>query len=56
MDKEFEIRFSAFRHATTNFGKAKAYVDYVLTHQEEHCEENILAVKRFLRDLSWMRI
>lgn len=51
MDKDFEKRFADFRHATTNLGKAKAYVDYVLNHQEEHCEENILAVERFLSDL-----
>ena len=51
MDKEFEIRFSAFRHALTNLGKAKAYVDYVLNFQEEHNEERILSAERFLRDL-----
>ncbi|HFR3158825.1 terminase large subunit domain-containing protein [Streptococcus suis] len=51
MDKDFEKRFADFRHATTNLGKAKAYVDYVLSYQEEHNEERILAVERFLRDL-----
>ena len=51
MDKDFEKRFADFRHATTNLGKAKAYVDYVLSYQEEHNEERILAAERFLRDL-----
>lgn len=31
--------------------KAKEYAQHVLTHQEEHCEENILAAERFFRDL-----
>ena len=34
-----------------NLDKAKEYAQYVLTHQEEHCEENILATERFFRDL-----
>ncbi len=34
-----------------NLDKAKEYAQHVLTHQEEHCEENILAAERFLRDL-----
>ena len=34
-----------------NLDKAKEYAQYVLTHQEEHCEENILAAERFFRDL-----
>ena len=51
MDKDFEKRFADFRHATTNLGKANAYVDYVLSYQEEHNEERILAAERFLRDL-----
>lgn len=34
-----------------NLQRAKDYVQHVLTHQEEHCEENILAAERFLRDL-----
>ena len=51
MDKDFEKRFADFRHATTNLGKTKAYVDYVLNYQEEHNEERILAAERFLRDL-----
>ena len=51
MDKEFDKRFADFRHATTNLGKAKAYVDYVLSYQAEHNEERILAAERFLRDL-----
>lgn len=35
----------------SNLQRAKDYVQHVLTHQEEHCEENILAAERFLRDL-----
>ncbi|VQH20707.1 bacteriophage terminase [Streptococcus pneumoniae] len=31
--------------------KAKKYAQHVLTHREEHCEENILAAERFFRDL-----
>ena len=46
MDKDFEKRFAGFRHATTNLGKAKAYVDYVQSYQEEHNEERILAAER----------
>ena len=34
-----------------NLDKAKEYAQYVLTHREEHCEENILAAERFFRDL-----
>ena len=34
-----------------NLDKAKKYAQHVLTHQEEHCEENILAAERFFRDL-----
>lgn len=34
-----------------NLDKAKEYAQHVLTHQEEHCEENILATERFFRDL-----
>ena len=34
-----------------NVDKAKKYAQHVLDHQEEHCEENILAASRFLRDL-----
>ena len=34
-----------------NVDKAKEYAQHVLEHQEEHCEENILAASRFLRDL-----
>lgn len=34
-----------------NLDKAKEYTQHVLTHQEEHCEENILAAERFFRDL-----
>ena len=34
-----------------NLDKAKEYAKHVLTHQEEHCEENILAAERFFRDL-----
>ena len=34
-----------------NVEKAKKYAQHVLDHQEEHCEENILAASRFLRDL-----
>ncbi|HEU7526531.1 bacteriophage terminase [Streptococcus pneumoniae] len=34
-----------------NLDKAKKYAQYVLTHREEHCEENILAAERFFRDL-----
>ena len=34
-----------------NLDKAKEYAQHVLTHQEEHCEENILAAQRFFRDL-----
>ena len=34
-----------------NLDKAKEYAQYVLTHQKEHCEENILAAERFFRDL-----
>ncbi len=34
-----------------NVDKAKEYAQHVLDHQEEHCEENILAASRFLRDL-----
>lgn len=35
----------------SNLDKAKEYAQHVLTHQEEHCEENILAAERFFRDL-----
>ena len=34
-----------------NLDKAKEYAQYVLSHKDEHCEENILAVERFIRDL-----
>lgn len=34
-----------------NLDKAKKYAQHVLTHREEHCEENILAAERFFRDL-----
>lgn len=34
-----------------NLDKAKGYAQHVLTHREEHCEENILAAERFFRDL-----
>jgi len=34
-----------------NLDKAKEYAQHVLAHQEEHCEENILAAERFFRDL-----
>ncbi|VQD37012.1 bacteriophage terminase [Streptococcus pneumoniae] len=34
-----------------NLDKAKEYAQHVLTHREEHCEENILAAERFFRDL-----
>ncbi len=34
-----------------NLDKAKEYSQHVLTHREEHCEENILAAERFFRDL-----
>lgn len=34
-----------------NLDKAKEYAQHVLTHQEEHCKENILAAERFFRDL-----
>lgn len=34
-----------------NLDKAKEYAQHILTHQEEHCEENILAAERFFRDL-----
>ena len=34
-----------------NVDKAKEYAQHVLDHQKEHCEENILAASRFLRDL-----
>lgn len=34
-----------------NIDKAKKYAQHVLTHREEHCEENILAAERFFRDL-----
>ena len=34
-----------------NLDKAKEYAQHVLTHQKEHCEENILAAERFFRDL-----
>lgn len=34
-----------------NLDKAKKYAKHVLTHREEHCEENILAAERFFRDL-----
>lgn len=34
-----------------NLDKAKEYAQHVLTHQEEHCEENILTAERFFRDL-----
>ena len=34
-----------------NLEKAKEYARHVLTHREEHCEENILAAERFFRDL-----
>lgn len=34
-----------------NLDKAKEYAQHVLTRQEEHCEENILATERFFRDL-----
>lgn len=34
-----------------NLDKTKEYAQYVLSHKDEHCEENILAVERFIRDL-----
>ena len=34
-----------------NLDKAKEYARHVISHREEHCEENILAAERFLRDL-----
>ena len=34
-----------------NLGKAKEYAQHVISHREEHCEENILAAERFIRDL-----
>lgn len=34
-----------------NLDKAKEYARHVIFHREEHCEENILAAERFLRDL-----
>lgn len=34
-----------------NLDKDKKYAQHVLTHREEHCEENILAAERFFRDL-----
>ncbi|HEW8817332.1 TPA: terminase large subunit [Streptococcus pneumoniae] len=34
-----------------NLDKAKKHAQHVLTHREEHCEENILAAERFFRDL-----
>ncbi|HGQ3771021.1 TPA: terminase large subunit [Streptococcus pneumoniae] len=34
-----------------NLDKSKKYAQHVLTHREEHCEENILAAERFFRDL-----
>ncbi|HES9621410.1 TPA: terminase large subunit [Streptococcus pneumoniae] len=34
-----------------NLDKAKKYAQHVLTHREEHCEENNLAAERFFRDL-----
>ena len=34
-----------------NLDKAKEYAQYVISHREEHCEENILAAERFFRDL-----
>ncbi|VPN55967.1 bacteriophage terminase [Streptococcus pneumoniae] len=34
-----------------NLDKAKKYAQHVLTHREEHCEENILAAERFFRYL-----
>lgn len=34
-----------------NLDKAKEYAQHVLSHQKEHCEENILAAERFFRDL-----
>ena len=34
-----------------NLGKAKEYAQHVISHREEHCEENILAAERFFRDL-----
>ncbi|QBX26740.1 terminase large subunit [Streptococcus phage Javan340] len=34
-----------------NLDKAKEYAQHVLSHQKEHCEENILAAERFIRDL-----
>ena len=37
--------------AMGNLDKAKEYAQYVLSHKDEHCEENILAVERFIRDL-----
>nr|DAR23746.1 MAG TPA: Large Terminase [Caudoviricetes sp.] len=37
--------------AMGNLDKTKEYAQYVLSHKDEHCEENILAVERFIRDL-----
>lgn len=34
-----------------NLDKAKEYARHVISHREEHCEENILAAERFFRDL-----
>ena len=34
-----------------NLDNAKEYAQHVLSHQKEHCEENILAAERFFRDL-----
>ena len=34
-----------------NLDKAKEYAQHVISHREEHCEENILAAERFIRDL-----
>ncbi len=34
-----------------NLDKAKEYARHVISHREEHCEENILAAERFIRDL-----
>lgn len=34
-----------------NLDKAKEYAQHVISHSEEHCEENILAAQRFFRDL-----
>lgn len=34
-----------------NLDKAKEYARHVISHREEHCEENILATERFFRDL-----